>query len=488
MADVTMQMDFQGKAAVQGMQQVGKETDKLKRKVDALTRGQQSRGYSQSGGMAALEASRLVEDFAVAGMRGALNNIPGIVMSLSGSTGLTAAISLAAVGLTVFGKELLKIGSEAQTTSDDLAKFTAASESLGASLKKMRDDASAKGVAEEVKSIKDAAKDFMDIAVGFDKDPTKAFDIESDRIERARSAADAIEGLRTQLEVLRKQEKTIDFDLGAKRGEEDVKRLSDLVSELEQRGPRLAEMLAQTPTGDSSGIGKLSEDIAKVERNIASSTAAIEGYKAEIADLEKQSGTMGTKAKQYFTDLADSAIRALGKGETLDAVKARAGMGGLGPEARLGAQIDIAKGELRAQENIKKQLQEKLAIQQAAQDAGKTVKEQTEKELKANQDALDAARQKLSIANEELAAKRTQADLMRQIAAEEEKQKLKKLDEDISKMRISGADMLSSVGRIGGSGAEFANAIATVNYQRDSLKELRAIARNTRRNTVATYN
>jgi hypothetical protein len=55
-------------------------------------------------------------------------------------------------------------------------------------------------------------------------------------------------------------------------------------------------------------------------------------------------------------------------------------------------------------------------------------------------------------------------------------------------MRINPSDMLSSIGRIGGSGKEYANAVATVNYQRESLKALRDIARNTRKGRVATYN
>lgn len=63
----------------------------------------------------------------------------------------------------------------------------------------------------------------------------------------------------------------------------------------------------------------------------------------------------------------------------------------------------------------------------------------------------------------------------------------KSIDTIISGMRINGGDLLSSKGRIGGSATEFNSAIATINYQRESLKELRTIARNTAKNRVATY-
>ena len=55
-------------------------------------------------------------------------------------------------------------------------------------------------------------------------------------------------------------------------------------------------------------------------------------------------------------------------------------------------------------------------------------------------------------------------------------------------MGIGGGDMLSSSGRIGGSVAEYNSAIATINYQRETLKVLREIARNSARKQSSTYN
>ena len=62
------------------------------------------------------------------------------------------------------------------------------------------------------------------------------------------------------------------------------------------------------------------------------------------------------------------------------------------------------------------------------------------------------------------------------------------IDSKLFGMGISGSDMLSSSGRIGGSVAEYNSAIATINYQRDTLNTLRTIARNTARRQQPTYN
>lgn len=95
----------------------------LERELDALEGktkkgAQASQVFSSSGasaaggarnfGMAALEASRAVEDLQY-GVSGVVNNIPGLVMALGGSAGLTAGISLAAVGVYQLAKAFTSV-------------------------------------------------------------------------------------------------------------------------------------------------------------------------------------------------------------------------------------------------------------------------------------------------------------------------------------------------------------------------------------------
>jgi predicted RNA polymerase sigma factor len=52
---------------------------------------------------------------------------------------------------------------------------------------------------------------------------------------------------------------------------------------------------------------------------------------------------------------------------------------------------------------------------------------------------------------------------------------------------LNPANMLSAVGRVGGAANEFNAALATSNYQRDSLAQLKKIAQNTKNGKVPTY-
>jgi hypothetical protein len=60
----------------------------------------------------------------------------------------------------------------------------------------------------------------------------------------------------------------------------------------------------------------------------------------------------------------------------------------------------------------------------------------------------------------------------------------------LSQFKLNNLDpsnMLSSAGRAGLAANEFNTAISTSNYQRDSLKKLTDIARNTKSGKVPTY-
>lgn len=67
-------------------------------------------------GMAALETSRAVEDLQY-GLAGVVNNIPGVVMALGGGAGLTAAISLAAVGVNQLYKNFIAVPDATETAT-----------------------------------------------------------------------------------------------------------------------------------------------------------------------------------------------------------------------------------------------------------------------------------------------------------------------------------------------------------------------------------
>lgn len=115
----------QGTAALDAME---KELDQLDDKAVQAAAAVRQVGTAQTGaagssrnmGGAVLEASRAIEDMQY-GIRGVLNNIPGLIAMLGGGAGLAGAVSLLAVGLTVIGPKL----HEWVTNSEDAAKAVA---------------------------------------------------------------------------------------------------------------------------------------------------------------------------------------------------------------------------------------------------------------------------------------------------------------------------------------------------------------------------
>lgn len=94
----------QGKHYAATMEHLGAKLAEARAKVDAFERVAAGGGKGMKNfGMAALEAGRAIEDFAYAGLQGAMNNIPQLAMFLGGGAGLTAAVAIlgaAAITLT----------------------------------------------------------------------------------------------------------------------------------------------------------------------------------------------------------------------------------------------------------------------------------------------------------------------------------------------------------------------------------------------------
>jgi hypothetical protein len=96
-----------------------KELERLSASVGGTSGGAASGGGGGGGkslGMAALEGSRAIEDLQY-GLAGVVNNIPGLVMALGGGMGLTAAISLAAVGVNQLYKNFIAVPDATETAT-----------------------------------------------------------------------------------------------------------------------------------------------------------------------------------------------------------------------------------------------------------------------------------------------------------------------------------------------------------------------------------
>jgi hypothetical protein len=119
--------------------------------------------------MGFLQFSQAVED-AQYGIRGVLNNIPGMVMSFGGGMGLAGALSLAAVGVTQLSERLDLFGTESKKAQDDVEK-TADELAKVAKRAELAAEKSAT-LAESQKALADAVR-FVSVAY---EDQTKAAD------------------------------------------------------------------------------------------------------------------------------------------------------------------------------------------------------------------------------------------------------------------------------------------------------------------------
>ena len=77
---------------------------------------------SINSGRAVLSLSQGFED-AQYGVRGLLNNIPGLVMALGGGAGITGAISIAAVSLNILWEHFGKVEKKAKESGDTISKY-----------------------------------------------------------------------------------------------------------------------------------------------------------------------------------------------------------------------------------------------------------------------------------------------------------------------------------------------------------------------------
>ena len=102
-------------------------------------------GRTRNFGQAAMEASRAVEDLQY-GIGGVVNNIPSLVMALGGGMGMTAVISLAAVGVNQLVKNFTAVDPAAKAATDAAAEH----------VKGLRDKIS--GLAQDLRALQVGAE------------------------------------------------------------------------------------------------------------------------------------------------------------------------------------------------------------------------------------------------------------------------------------------------------------------------------------------
>jgi hypothetical protein len=194
-------------------------------------------GASRNWGLATLEVSRAVED-AQYGMRGMLNNIPGLVMMLGGGGGLAGILSLAAVGGNLLYESLGKVKEEAADT-EALDKLTAKFKKIAEAGKQLDQERKRMGEFD--------LAEMMDLEQQAIDRETKAFLANIEAIKRRIEAAGALDAVQTQNRIAGVDAKRATGEITAAEAESqinDIKR--DAAARELLRAKELSKLTDQT--------------------------------------------------------------------------------------------------------------------------------------------------------------------------------------------------------------------------------------------------
>lgn len=382
-------------------------------------------GKRGSAGLAFLEGTRAIEDFTMAGMRGAINNIPGLVMNLGAGAGLAGAVSLVTVAAWKASEALQAMMDSAQ------AAFEREQEIGLAFIGK-----EAEFTSEKLRELKTQAQDtFSELSKGIQQQVS---------LDQAKRTAD--ETVEKSAQNVKNQRELLDLrKSGASEAEIELKTLEQQGRAIQENFDRLnkgnldsrknLDMLRQKEEANQKIIEKGAEERAKRDRIIAQAREATQDERRR-----REGGMENVEQNEFFQTAKEN------RGLTREV------------EERIKKAAEAEEQARRENDLIVEQIQaeERSARIQAEQNAAK-------KEQLKDQGAL------IELQKEELA-------LSQAIAQKEAEKAL------AQSMAVTPDGLLSSAGRSGLGATEALNAL---NIQKSMLSVLKKIERNTQGDKIS---
>lgn len=262
-------------------------------------------GGTRNLGQAALEASRGLEDLQY-GIGGVVNNIPSLVMALGGTAGLTAVISLTAVGINQMAKNFMAVDPAAKEATSAAAEHV-------------------KGLRGEIEGL---AQDLRSLQVGAER---AAMEMQGSIVEKAANAAkaaldplggigrfDRLKGrndlpltIKENIETAKKAMATLDDEMAKLAGMRRV--------QLEKESQRNIDQAVDRANAEEEAIGKArsgARDKVNTEAEVRALIAQQEHQDEMIAKSEMAYETMAEKEirilmdrDQKISDLASAAFK-----------------------------------------------------------------------------------------------------------------------------------------------------------------------------------
>lgn len=458
MADIRVTGSANLSAVTNGLKKIGTESANM------------SKSTSRAG-QSILALGQGLEDFAVAGMRGALNNIPQFIQMLGAGAGIAGGATIALVAI----NELVK-GIDRLLDKRHAAENTELAKGLG--YKELK--ASEEELRRIDKLAEKAAESMVDVQKEFAKSQT-------------------IRGLRERFFTSESEvsvAKTI-FEMEQRGATEQEKKIAGIQEEI-----RLLNVRKSIIT---ESIGEQRQVPVQIQAQIAKEQEAVDNWKNMRKAIEQAYAEARKRGLEQPVNEFDTVIDRT-TGERIQYRKSQDEI-----DAQRRANIERETAAVNASINDNDIVAARIAAGVAEEQLA-TLR----KKLTAAQDNLYIAERETSVSTKEIANKQEILRLEEKRArliqdntfsarnipilgdlaggginklldiANAEFDRRSKMSDGLAYGR--GGDMLSSAGRIGASGSEFNASVATVNYQRESLNELRKISRNTGRGGRATYN
>jgi hypothetical protein len=421
MSDATFTLEAHGAdRVVNDIKKVNKATNKLNK-------------TNMRGGMAVLEFSRGMEDFAMAGMRGAMNNIPGLLQSLGVGMGLTGVVTVGVVAV-------WKLTEAFEGWMNKSREAKNAAFAVGYSF--LNIESTAKGMSTQINnSTKEMDALFQGMA-------------DADALMSKRRGLD--DGVGTSKRKLDEMRELVQLTMkGATESEKELAKI--------RRG---ADAEAATAASAQKTVEARRESIRLLE-------AMRKGQQQEIKDLDvkgrvelinREATLAGTKAENAALARGVEANKAAEIGSSMSAKYSRSNKMYLFAEeggfANAVKSNEVAKSHL---ENLNEQLNT-MQLQ-----------------LTQEKDIALAAERKYAAKEEEVELQEVLYDLAKKQKKEEEAKKDAEaaMKAKMAERAVSTDQMLSSQARSGLAGNEVRAAMDVLNIAKQSLKVMKQIARNT---------
>jgi len=420
MADVDITASFQAGNVEQGFKKIEKGTNRLQRST-------------RRSGMAFLEATRALEDFQFAGIRGAANNLPGLAMALGLGTGIAGMATLGALGIMQLTKAMKRFEVAMNIGTERAKAFASA----------MMD---AVGSAQQRDAVAQLEKEFKRL---------------NEEVEKATAKGDYVGGADAQVSALKHQialerelaglrgedvDRAAQFERDAKAAEDSARVYEAALASIEARAKSLNTATGRAMEGRTTDDG--SSERARVEVDVA---------KARLASAEEFLKSGGAKIPDGIVDYA---------------------AGGIGDAIRkiFQQETNVARRKREAQKLVndaKQQLAEKRKVLSVV-----------EKTYKAEEDALKKLKDaQEGLAEDRLNAERKIAEAMQEAAeARMKAEAVQQAKQDQSEMRLS-TPILTSQGRAGLAGNEIQAAMQSLQVERNMLQELKTLVKLTKNKT-----